>query len=310
MSNDANPPAKAPSAAPHDLIQRGVYKRNLAGTAVFLGLRLAEPILQYALLRHNLGAPLMHLFGQATLPPGPPNTGIVRLDALGLSPYRLALFGMAAVQAAKQMLWQAWLRAEDFPPSTAIFVASFNAVINAVNVLLFTGAATSASLSAGAVFPQPPLLVGLGLFTVGITVELGSEVQRWAFKKDAKNEGKACTTGLWALLRHPNYAGYTLWRTGMAVASAGWTWGAITFGFFCFDFMTRGVPSLEAYCQTRVGCNQWYGDGLTRRSTEPSGTNTRRRRRTTFCPVYFRCSLGPGFTEAWSYGKPRLKCRA
>jgi len=42
----------------------------------------------------------------------------------------------------------------------------------------------------------------------------------------------------------------------MAVASAGWTWGAITFGFCFFDFMTRGVPGLEAYCQTKYGA-QW-----------------------------------------------------
>lgn len=191
-------------------MRRGVYSRNLAGTAVFLGLRLAEPLLQYAILRHDLGAPLLRVLGQATLPPGPPNTGVARLDALGLSPYRLALFGMAAAQAAKHVLWQAWLGAEDFPPSTAAIVAGFNCVVNTVDILLFTGASTSASLSGGAVFPQTPLLVGLGLFTVGIAIELGSEVQRWAFKKDAKNKGKACTTGLWALLRHPNYAGYTL----------------------------------------------------------------------------------------------------
>jgi protein-S-isoprenylcysteine O-methyltransferase Ste14 len=287
MSKDTSsaPPAKAAPSAPHDLIRRGVYSRNLAGTAVFLGLRLAEPLLQYALLRHDLGAPLLRLLGQATLPPGPPNTGIARLDALGLSPYRLALFGMAAAQAAKQVLWQAWLGAEDFPPSSAAVVAGFNAVVNAVNVLLFTGASTSASLSGGAVFPQTPLLVGLGLFAVGIAVELGSEVERWAFKRDAKNKGKACTTGLWALLRHPNYAGYTLWRTGMAVACAGWTWGALTFGFFTFNFMTRAVPSLESYCQTKVGCpsmvHVWFR--LTLSSMEPSGTSTRRTRRTTLC---------------------------
>jgi protein-S-isoprenylcysteine O-methyltransferase Ste14 len=286
MSTDASkPPAKK---APHDLIRRGVYSRNFAGTAVFLGLRLAEPLLQYALLRHDLGAPLLRLLGQATLPPGPPNTGLARIDALGLSPYRLALFGMAAAQAAKQSIWQVWLVAENFPPATAAFVVGFNGVLNVINVLLFTGAATSASLSGGAVFPQTPLLVGLGLFTVGLAVEFGSEVQRWVFKKDAKNKGKACTTGFWAVLRHPNYAGYTLWRTGMAVACAGWTWGALTFGFVVSDFITRGVPSLESYCQTKVR------PPLIRRqtnisSTEPSGTSTRRTRRTTLCRTCSRC---------------------
>ena len=240
------------SSKPVDLIRRGIKKRNNAGILTFLGLRPAETLLQYGILAHGLGSSIIHTLGLETLPAGAANTGTA-LDALGLSPYRLVLFGMAIGQAVKQIYWLVGTSNEEFPPSTAVFVTAFNGVCNSINNLLFTCSLTSASLSSGAQFPQVPLLVGAGLYSIGIVLESASEIQRKKFKDDPKNKGKVCTVGLWGLSRHVNYAAYTIWRTGYALAAGGWIWAGFNVAFFTFDFVTRGVPSLEHYCAERVG---------------------------------------------------------
>jgi protein-S-isoprenylcysteine O-methyltransferase Ste14 len=246
---EASKPTK--SSKPHDLIHRGIKRHDVPGTLTFIGLRAIEPLLQYGILAHGVGSSLVHGLGLKTLPAGPPNTG-TPLDVLGLSPYRLILLGMAVGSAVKHTYWVTVINQEEFGPGLAAFVAIFNSVGNCINSLLFTCTLTSASLSSGSRFPQTPLLVGAGLYTAGILLEVVSETQRKAFKDDPKNKGKVCTTGLWSLSRHMNYAGYALWRTGYALAAGGWIWGAFNFAIATFDFTTRGIPALEAYCSDRV----------------------------------------------------------
>lgn len=51
----------------------------------------------------------------------------------------------------------------------------------------------------------------------------------------------------------PLIGGYNLWRAGFALAAAGPVWGSIIALFFGYDFATRGVPVLDAYCSKRYG---------------------------------------------------------
>jgi len=84
-------------------------------------------------------------------------------------------------------------------------------------------------------------------------LEFGSEIQRQVFKKDRKNKGKVYDGGLFSLSRHINYFGYTLWRTGYALAAGGWTWGAVTASFFVYDFNFRAIPVLQHYLEENYG---------------------------------------------------------
>jgi protein-S-isoprenylcysteine O-methyltransferase Ste14 len=237
-----------------DMIKRGIQRSNPAGTLTFVGLRAVEPLFQYGVLAHGIGTGILNKLGLQTLPAMPPNTGTF-LDKLGLSPYRLILFSMSSGAALKQIYWMLGIAQEEMTPASAVSISIFNLVWNSVNTLLFTCVSTSASLSSGSKFPQTPLLIGSALYAIGISVELASEYQRKLFKQDARNIGKVCTTGLWSLSRHINYAGYTLWRTGFALASGGYVWGAITAGFFAGDFLSRAVPALDSYCAERVSYN-------------------------------------------------------
>jgi protein-S-isoprenylcysteine O-methyltransferase Ste14 len=243
---------RSEAAKKKDLIARGDYTPTPYGKATFFILRGIEPLLQYSILAYGLGTPLLHRLGVRTLAPGlPTNTGISLIDGLGLSPYRLALFGMAVGAAVKQNIWVTALSGEPMPVGGAVAVGIFNAVFNTVSSYAFLLRATSASVEAD--FPQPALIIGSTLYVVGIATELVAEIQRKRFKSDPSNKGKAYTGGLWQYARHINYGGYTLWRAGYAIAGGGYTLGALVGAFFFWDFSQRAVPVLNEYCEKRYG---------------------------------------------------------
>ena len=234
-----------------DTIQtRGDKGPSPLGTSTFLGLRTADVFLQYAILRHSWGISLINRLGGAVLSPGPAALTNTPLDALGLSPYRLVLLGMAAGSTAKQAYWLTALSYERMLPVTGVVVSAFNTAMNSLNHLLFICRQTSASAN-GERFPQTPLLVGSVLYVAGMILESVSETQRYLFKKDPKNKGKVYQGGLFSMARHVNYTGYLFWRTGYAVAAGGYAWGLINMAFFSFNF-SRTITPLNHYCEERV----------------------------------------------------------
>jgi steroid 5-alpha reductase family enzyme len=56
--------------------------------------------------------------------------------------------------------------------------------------------------------------IGVGIWLVSFFGEMIADRQLAAFKKDPKNKGKVCDTGLWYYSRHPNY--FFEWLTWMA----------------------------------------------------------------------------------------------
>ncbi|OSS46816.1 hypothetical protein B5807_08742 [Epicoccum nigrum] len=235
-----------------DLIARGDYTPTPAGKAAFFVLRAIDPVIQYGILAHGIGTPLLHRLGLRTLPPGlATRTGIAAIDGLGLSPYRLILLGMTVGSVVKQNIWVTLLSGEPMPVGGAVVVSAFNTIVNSINNYAFLLTATSASLQAD--FPQPSLIVGGAMYAVGIMTELVAEIQRKRFKADPNNKGKAYTGGLWGYARHINYGGYTIWRAGYALAAGGWALGALVGAAFAYDFSTRAIPILNEYCEKRYG---------------------------------------------------------
>lgn len=235
----------------NDLVQRGIKQGNALGTGLFVGLRTLDPVLQYGILAKGVGSRLIHMLGGETLAHGPPVITNTFLDRLALSPYRMIMLAMSAGSAIKQIYWLVGISQEEFPPVSAVEVSIFNTVFNSINTLMFTCNYTSASVN-GEHFPQSPLIVGSALYALGVFTETFSEWQRKQFKQDPANKGKVYEGGLFSLARHINYAGYTLWRAGFAVAAGGWIWGAVTGSFFFWNFASSGIPELSLYCEERV----------------------------------------------------------
>ncbi|KAI9664273.1 MAG: hypothetical protein M1831_002452 [Alyxoria varia] len=246
-------------------IERGDYSRSPVGTATFVGLRLIDPFLQYGVLSpsFNLGAGLITALGGATITQSSlSSTGIGFLDRLDLSPYRLALLGMATASSVKHAAWALFINNERVNPQFATMVGLFNSTFNSVNSLLFICALTSAAKNRSEGpgregWPGAPLVVGGTLFATGILTELISEIQRKIFKNNPNNKGKPYTGGLFGFARHINYTGYTLWRAGYALASTGWAGGLAVGTFFFYDFATRSIPMLNEYCENRYA-DMWH----------------------------------------------------
>ncbi|MGB3717633.1 MAG: DUF1295 domain-containing protein [Candidatus Promineifilaceae bacterium] len=65
--------------------------------------------------------------------------------------------------------------------------------------------------------------LGIGIWTIGIIFEAGSDFHLARFKADPANQGKLLTTGFWRYTRHPNYFGDAAcwWGYGLMSIAAG-----------------------------------------------------------------------------------------
>ncbi|KAL8391824.1 hypothetical protein RB595_002143 [Gaeumannomyces hyphopodioides] len=260
-SSSASGSDAAPAAQPFELIRRGVKKPSPAGTGLFIALRALDVPLQYQLLSGAWSVPLLGRLGLAAARPvvtTVARTGVAAIDRLRLSRPGLVLLAMAAGAAAKHVIWVGFISLEEFRPPAAVVVAGFNSFFNSVNSLLLVAAVTSTSVSGpfipvnhpklgGKFYVPVQVALGLGLYVVGMGLELVSEVQRRRFKSKPENKGRICRKGLWGVARHINYTGYALWRTGFTLAAGGWIPGAVAAVFNAWAFVTRSTPELEAY---------------------------------------------------------------
>ncbi|KAK4172648.1 hypothetical protein QBC36DRAFT_390272 [Triangularia setosa] len=254
-------PLTGPSlASPRDMIPRGNYTPNPAGTLTFIGLRAIEPLLQSYLL--SPGSPLLKLLpklGVAVIPP----------SLLGPTPTGEILSWMGRLSRLKQAYWAGFIARESMSPKMAVFVALLETAANTVNSLLYLLPKTSTALLPGVKVPclgelelPLPVLVGSLLFAVGLTVETLAERQRSFFKEERitvggkevrVNEGKICDRGLWSLCRHPNYGGYVLWRTGYGIAAGGWLAGLALGLAHAGHFAGESVGLMDEYMNNRYG---------------------------------------------------------
>lgn len=259
-------------------IQRGDKRADPIGTASFVGSRLIDPLIQYQFLKHGWGNSLISRLRGRTLPQGPPLITRTPLDRLGLSPYRTVLLGMSVGSMLKQNYWVTAINQERMLPLFGLKVGVLNCVFNTLNTLFFMCAETSASTN-GEHFPQSPLIFGCALYGLGLSIEWLSEQQRHSWKRNPANKGQVYTGGLWSLSRHINYFGYTLWRTGYAIAAGGWVWGAVTASLFSVTFLKASIPEHQEYMEEKVSCSKVQGWTSANRptSTVRNSGNIRRR---------------------------------
>lgn len=186
----------------------------------------------------------------------------------GLPLPRLILLLMATGSSLKHIYWLLFTSREEFPLSAGLPVSLYNTLFNSLSSLLLLAVPTSASLSTPRVsIPIPilgtlslplPMAIGTAMYIAGLAVEISSEIHRKKFKDDPKNKGKICDTGLWAKARHVNYAGYTLWRTGYALAAGGWIVGLGVAGFHLWGFAKQSIVLMDEYMTERYG-DKWEG---------------------------------------------------
>lgn len=237
-----------------DFVPRGRKSPSPINTSLFLGMRVLDCVVQYFVLSRGFGTGIIKLLGGTVIPiPETLSIGIPLIDNLGLSGYRATLLTMLCTTAVKHIWFATCVIEEAWTVQGALGVGTYNITCNTLNNLLFLCAATSATrLSAGESLSNPFLVAGVSLFVLGIGLEWQCEIQRKAFKKDPRNKGKPFTKGLFGVVRHPNYSGYTLWRGSLGLATSGPISGFLIGSFFLWDFWARAVPALDEYCTKRV----------------------------------------------------------
>jgi len=107
-------------------------------------------------------------------------------------------------------------------------------------------------------------VLGLSLWLGGFAIEVVSDSQKSAFRRDPAAAGRFIETGLWAWSRHPNYFGEIVLWLGIFVIGAGvfegGQWIALLSPVFVFLLLTRGsgVPMLEQRADARWGDDPAY----------------------------------------------------
>lgn len=108
------------------------------------------------------------------------------------------------------------------------------------------------------------LWIGLAVWLLGFAIEVIADLQKSRFKRDPANEGRFIRSGLWSVVRHPNYLGEILLWIGVLVAAApalrGWQWIALLSPLFVILLLTRvsGIPLLEAKAERKWGDDPEY----------------------------------------------------
>lgn len=230
-----------------------IKRASPLGTSIFLTVRTLDPFLQYGILARGLADPLLNFL---SLSPSPANGSVV---ALGLPLQSLTFLGMSTALTIKHIYWVLYIGESEIRPGDGIAVGVFNSLFNSVNSIISLTAASAFTLSFLTnnfnTTPLSPLFIlGTVSYIIGIAFETISETQRKNFKANPKNKGKPYTGGLFSWARHINYGGYTIMRTGYAIACGGWIYGSLVAAFFFRDFVVRGVPVLDEYCGKRVSC--------------------------------------------------------
>lgn len=92
-------------------------------------------------------------------------------------------------------------------------------------------------------------IIGIIIMACGIALESAADAQK--SKAKAKNPHRFCDTGLYRIVRCPNYLGEVLFWTGVFVSGIGalegaWQWIAAIFGYVCIVYiMFGGARRLE-----------------------------------------------------------------
>ncbi len=110
-----------------------------------------------------------------------------------------------------------------------------------------------ALLGAGATAPLGTWdLVWFVAFFVGSVFNTGSELQRRAFKANPEHRGQLFTGGFFALCRHPNYFGDSVWGVAWALVTRN-PWSAVIVLIEVGGFVFSQIPVLDRYLESHYG---------------------------------------------------------
>ena len=236
---------------------RRPYVYDLPCRLLFLGARIALIVFSYVLLLPASSSPLCADTLKAC-PSGIPDVRLPLFDPLssllGLSPPATIVFLGILLPSVQFTLYNFRWRREALPlggQGGGVQVATQVNIFDLVHVLVFAYLARFNPTWSPALFQAVP-----PVFALGLALHFAADESKYRFKLDPRNKGKVYASGVWGLVRHPNYLGFTLWRTAFAATAGGWGLAALILANFVYLFGDTAVPVEEAYMEKTYGA-QW-----------------------------------------------------
>jgi len=224
-----------------DHIQRGDYTYHIAPRLVFSAIRIADPFVGILLIIYWVDKfnSLADVFGDSTV----------------------MLFFTCVLLAAIQQLYWVWvLSRERFTWFMAMFPWN-----NALDWLwvYFLSQTLNSDLPV-----DIWIYIGAAFFMLGLSIELISNVQLHHFKRDPKNEGILFTEGLFSVVIHPNYTGYILWRSALALMTGYAALAGISLLIHFAQFYFHAQPPFHRYMSGKYG-QAWVSYAAERKKIVP-----------------------------------------
>ena len=209
-----------------DHIQRGDYTYRIVPRLIFSAIRIADPLIGVLLLIY----------------------WVEKFNDLSdvLSDWRVVVFLTCVLIAAlKQIFWALFLSRERFTWFMALFPWN-----NALDWLwvYFLSQALNRNLPI-----NTWIVIGAVFFVIGSLIEFTSDFQLNHFKRDINNQGKLYTGGLFSVVIHPNYTGYILWRSALALMTGYPILFGISLLFHFAQFYFHADPPFQKYMSNKYG---------------------------------------------------------
>ena len=112
-------------------------------------------------------------------------------------------------------------------------------------------------------------LAGVALFVGGFVLEVVADFQKWRFKQEGGETNRRIETGVWGVVKYPNYAGEIALWVGVALTATTDTedLGALALSFMspafvaCLLVFVSGIPPQEAMARRGGGGGGGGGGG-------------------------------------------------
>lgn len=170
--------------------------------------------------------------------------------------YGCRLGGYLLIREIKSASYRSTMKKEIKDGSTMKMVAKISiwtscALLYALQVSPLLFRLEAAKRAGGTSFGEANIvtIIGAVIMAIGILLESAADMQKSAAKK--KNPNRFCDSGLYKIVRCPNYLGEVLFWTGVFVSGINiyasvWQWIAAAFGYICIVYiMFGGARRLE-----------------------------------------------------------------
>eukprot|EP01084_Bolivina_argentea_P091109 164053_1 len=212
------------------------FSTNYGWRTMFVGLQIGSFFAVKTIIDNKYYNKLFLLFGQEA------TTSHVNSKRMKL------LLTCTGIRVTRQIFWSLKLLRFSMHPFMALMWPTMSTILDILGVMMAVKCKDK---------PKEKLnwmdKIGFALFIFGCILESGHDLLMNTFKSKSENKGKIYTGGFANFIVHPNYSGYCLWRSGLAMISQNWWFSGVVTTMFWSNFIMSSGPELRGFCCKKYG---------------------------------------------------------